>query len=88
MKWCQIRAKYPDQFILLKNYHTEPVDDNHFRVTEGEVIAIHTDFREIQKQYKQYRIKGVDVIFCLPQTEDFIVETAPMMGFLDAIYRT
>lgn len=88
MKWYQIRANYPDQFVLLKNYHTEPVDDNHFRVTEGEVVATHTDFREIQNQYQQYRNKGVDVIFCLPQMEDFIVEIAPMMGFLNAIYRT
>ncbi|CAN2041878.1 conserved hypothetical protein [Candidatus Magnetomoraceae bacterium gMMP-15] len=88
MKWSQIRTQYPDQFILLKNYHTEPVDENHFRVTEGEVITIDTDFRKIQKQYKHFRTKGMDVIFCLPQTKDFIVETSPMMGFLDAIYRT
>jgi hypothetical protein len=33
MKWCQIQTDYPDQFVLLKNYRTEPVDDNHFRVT-------------------------------------------------------
>ncbi|MCP4696150.1 MAG: hypothetical protein GY862_04785, partial [Gammaproteobacteria bacterium] len=64
------------------------VDDNHFRVTEGEVITTHTDFCEIQNQYQQYRLKGVDVIFALPQMEDFIVETAPMMGYLNAIYRT
>jgi len=88
MKWCQIQTDYPDQFVLLKNYRTEPVDDNHFHVTEGDVVATHTDFREIQNQYQQSRIKGVDVIFCLPRTEDFIVETAPMMGFLNAIYRT
>ena len=88
MKWYQIRANYPDQLVLLKNYQTEPVDDNHFRVTEGEVVATHTDFREIQNQYQQYRNKGVDVIFGLPQMEDFIVETAPMMEFLKAIYRT
>ncbi|MCP4607912.1 MAG: hypothetical protein GY845_04260, partial [Planctomycetes bacterium] len=47
------------------------VDDNHFRVTEGEVITTHTDFCEIQNQYQQYRLKGVDVIFALPQMEDF-----------------
>jgi len=88
MKWCQIRAKYPDQFVLLKNYRTQPIDENHFRVTEGEVVAAHPDFREIRNQYKQYRMQGVDVIFCLPQMEDFIVETAPMMGFLNAIHRT
>ncbi len=88
MKWSQIRTQHPGQFILLKSYYTEPVDANHFRVTEGEVIASEADFRAIQKQYKHFRTKGVDVIFCLPQTEDFIVETAPMMGFLDAIYRT
>ena len=88
MKWHQIQTDYPDQFILLKNYHTEPVDENHFRVTEGDVVATHTDFREIQNQYQQYRQKGEDVIFCLPRTEDFIVETAPMMGVLNAICRT
>ncbi len=38
MKWCQIRTDYPDQFVLLENYRTEPVDDNHFRVTEGDVV--------------------------------------------------
>jgi len=83
MKWCQIQTDYPDQFVLLKNYRTEPIDDNHFRVTEGDVVATHTDYREIQNQYQQYRVKGVDVIFCLPRMEDFIVETAPMMGFLN-----
>ncbi len=88
MKWCQIQTDYPDQFVLLKNYRTEPVDENHFRVTEGDVVATHTDFREIQNQYQQYRLKGFDVIFCLPGMADFIVETAPMMGFLNAIYRT
>ena len=88
MKWSQIRDQYPAQFILLKNYLTEPVDDNHFRVTDGEVVAIDTDFRTIQKQYKHFRSKGEDVIFCLPQTDDFIVETVPMMGFLNEIYRT
>ncbi len=88
MKWHQIQTDYPDKFILLKNYRTEPVDNNHFRVTEGDVVATHTEFREIQNQYQQYRLKGEDVIFCLPHTEDFIVETAPMMGVLNAICRT
>jgi len=81
MKWGQIRSDYPDQFVLLKNYRTEPVDEDHFRVTEGEVVVAHTDFHEIRNQYQQYRMKGIDVIFCLPYMEDFIVETAPMMGF-------
>jgi hypothetical protein len=88
MKWYQIRSDYPDQFVLLKNYRTEPIDDNHFRVIEGDVVATSTSFREIQNQYQQSRIQGVDVIFCLPLRCDFIVETAPMMGFLNAIFRT
>jgi len=88
MKWNQIRNNYPNQFILLRNYITEFIDNKHFRVIEGEVVSNHNNFSELQREYKNYRNKGEDVIFCLPQTDDFIVETAPMMGILNEIYRS
>ncbi|ETR68695.1 MAG: hypothetical protein OMM_10262 [Candidatus Magnetoglobus multicellularis str. Araruama] len=88
MHWNQIRSFYPDKFILLRNYQTETIDNKHFRVIGGDVISNHNDYNELQKEYKQYRSKGEDVIFCLPQTEDFVVETKPMMGILNENYRT
>ncbi len=83
MKWPQIKALYPDKFILLGNIVEEPISSNQFRILEGEVLMISSDAKEIRKAYQAYNRLGKEVLYSLPSTpEEFIVENVPLKGML------
>jgi hypothetical protein len=83
MKWSEIRRQYPDKFILLGDISEEKISETESRITEGKVLKISDDGKDIRKAYQEYRKKGINVIYSLPGTpHDFIIENVLFMGIL------
>lgn len=83
MKWADIRRQYPNKFILLGDIVEEKITDTKFKILEGRIIKVSDDPKEIRKDYQDYRKKGMNVIYSLPNTPlDFIVENVFVAGIL------
>jgi len=83
MKWSEIRREYPGKFILLGDISEEKISDTTCRILEGKILKISDDAKEIRDAYRDYKKKGMNVIYSLPNTsEDFIIENVPFMGIL------
>jgi len=83
MKWSEIQRQYPDKFILLGDISEEKISETKSRITEGKILKISDDGKEIRKAYQEYRKKGMNVIYSLPGTpHDFIIENVLFMGIL------
>jgi hypothetical protein len=81
LSWDKIKTKYPNVFILIKNFKEESVCKNTFKITEGEVISYSNDFKIILNEYRKHKNNGIDVLYCFPNTQDFIIEDSPAMNF-------
>ena len=83
MKWSEIKKQYPDKFILIGNIVEERISDNQSKVIEANVLETSDDGKEIMRAYRQYKQKGLDVLYSLPTTsEEFIVRNVPFKGIL------
>ncbi len=83
MIWKEIREKHPNQFILLGDLDEEEIATNKFRIRGGAVLKVSDDPIEIRKAYREFRLKGKNVLYSVPGTPDeFIVEDIPSKGVL------
>jgi hypothetical protein len=83
MKWLDIRKQYPDKFILIGDIVEEKVSETQSKIVEGRILKVSDDGKEIRKAYQQYKKKGEEVLFSLPNTpEEFIVENVPFKGII------
>jgi hypothetical protein len=84
MKWPEIKALYPNQFILLGNIVEEPISLNKFKILEGEILLVSEDAKEIHQAYQAYTRQGKEVLYSIPSTPtEFIVEDVPLKGILE-----
>ena len=83
MKWSDIRKQYPNKFILIGDIVEENISETKFRILEGKILKTSDNAKEIRNAYQEYKNKGIDVLYSLPNTpEDFIVENLAFMGIL------
>ncbi len=83
MKWSTIRQQYPDKFILIGNLVEESISHTKSKILEGEVLEVSDDGKEIRKKYREYKQRGLNVLYALPSTsQEFIVENVPFKGIL------
>jgi hypothetical protein len=83
MKWTEIRNQYPDKFVLLGDIVEEKISGEKSRILEGTVLKVCDSGKEIRQVYRQYRQKGMDVLYSLPSTPDeFIVEDIFYKGII------
>ena len=81
MKWSEIKKQYPHKFILLGDIVEERISENQSKIIEAKVLEIRNNGKEIMQAYRQYKQKGVDVLYSLPTTpEEFIVRNVPFRG--------
>lgn len=83
MKWSEIREKNPNKFILIGDIVEEPISGTKVRVLEAKMLEASNSPQEIRKAYQDYKKKGMEVLYCLPNTpNEFIIEDVPFMGCL------
>ncbi|MFH1728711.1 MAG: hypothetical protein ABIA04_09865 [Pseudomonadota bacterium] len=81
LSWKLIREKYPNQFLLLKNYKEDRLDDRHFRILEAEVELASSDLKSLYKEYKKRKAKKL--VFFNTKDEDLIIEEIPFMTVIN-----
>ncbi len=83
MKWTDIRQQYPEKFILLGDLVEEKISDTKFKIVAGSILKVSDNDKEIRKAYKEYKQKGMNVLYSLPSTPlEFIVENVPFKGII------
>ncbi|HHC24120.1 MAG TPA: hypothetical protein ENK58_01710 [Desulfobacterales bacterium] len=83
MKWSEIKKQYPDKFILIGNIVEKRISESQSEIIEAKVLEISDNGKEIMRAYRQYKQKGLDVLYSLPATsEEFIVRNVPFKGIL------
>ena len=83
MKWSKIRQQYPDKFVLIGNLVEESLSNTKSKILEGEVLEVSDDGKGIRKKYREYKQRGLNVLYALPSTsQEFIVENVPFKGIL------
>ncbi len=83
MKWTEIKREHPDKFILIGDIVEERISEGQSEIIEAKVLEISDNGKEIMRAYRQYKRKGLDVLFSLPATsERFIVRNVPFKGVL------
>lgn len=83
MKWTDIRQQHPEKFILLGDLVEEKISDTKSRIIAGSILKVSDNDKEIRKAYKEYKQKGMNVLYSLPSTPlEFIVENVPFKGII------
>lgn len=83
MRWQDIHRQYPNKFVLLGNVVEEKISEFKSKVVEATVLAVFDNGKDIRKAYREYKLRGEDVLYSLPTTEDeFIVENIPFKGYI------
>lgn len=83
MKWSDIRQQYPGKFILLGDLVEEKISDTKSRIVAANILKVSDDDKEIREAYKEYKRKGMNVLYSLPSTpQEFIVENVPFKGII------
>ncbi len=86
MEWKDIKRKYPDQFILIGNVVEKKIDRNKVKILSGNVLKTSFDGKEIRSAYREYREKGIEVLYSIPSTpEEFVMRLIPLKGILPCI---
>ena len=88
MKWPEIKRIYPDKFILIGDIEEERISDTKCRIFGGKIIQTSEEASVILKAYQDYKEKGSEVLYALPNTpEDFIIENGKTLNPTFADYK-
>lgn len=83
MKWSDIRQQYPGKFILLGDPVEEKISNTKSKIIAGKILKVSDNDKEIRKAYKEYKRKGMNVLYSLPSTsQEFVVENVPFKGII------
>ena len=83
MKWADIKKQYPNKFILIGDIVEEKISNNQSKIIDAKVLETRDTGKEIIQVYRQYKQKGMEVLYSLPTTpEEFIVRNVPFKGRL------
>ncbi len=78
MRWSEIRRLHPDKFILIGDIKEERISESQSKIVEGKILEISDSGKEIMQAYRNYKKKGLNVLYSLPATpEEFIVKNVP-----------
>lgn len=78
LSFREIRAQYPEAFLLLFEPEERAIDDAHVEVTGAAEVAAFENGEEMLAEYRRARGAGRDVTFCTPYyTERFVIEQVP-----------
>ncbi len=83
MQWPEIRKQNPNKFVLIGDIVEERISETKSRILEGKILRVSNDGKEIRKAYQEYKNKGMNVLYSLPNTPvEFIIENVPFKGIL------
>ena len=83
MKWSEIKKRYPDKFLLIGEIVEEHISETQSKITDAKVLEVRDNGKDIMQAYRQYKQKGIEVLYSLPTTpEEFIVRNVPFKGRL------
>jgi hypothetical protein len=70
----------PYKFVLLGDIVEEKISENCSKILDAEVLEIRDSGKDIMQAYRQYKQRGLDVLYAFPTTpEEFIVRNTGIL---------
>ncbi len=80
MTFAEIRAKYPQSYLLLIDYDEVDLPTGEVEITGAADVEAFSTGEEMLTAYQALKRSGRDLMFCTPQYQDrFIIERRPSM---------
>lgn len=69
----EIRQEFPDNFLVLVDCESRELATGEFEILGAEHVETFKEFRKMYDSYRDYRKKGLDAWFVLPQYKESCV---------------